>query len=479
MKSFRIIILFFVACVTGILVFRYLQPQRQITPEISDPKSFNSAVLITIDTFRGDHMGYSGNPLIRSPTFDSLTRNATVFTEAFTNLPLTLPAHCAMFTSRFPCDINVQTNVHKLSGDVITLAEILRDHGIKTAGFPQAVLKFSRGHQRGFDFFNGGRDAKKGKGYRNPEQLMVATGLDKSGERNGINQVINWISEREKHGERYFLWLHMFQPHLAYNPPSPVRYVDIEESPEEVDSLIKGLLSRWHKYNTFFTGREIATSRDLYRNEILWVDELIRPLLYHINDRVKDKPFLMITSDHGESLCDRNPYFGHGFNLSREELHIPCLITDGKTRPGIDSKHGNISTQIIQSIDVAPTFLSALDISIPKSFRGSNVMNLANSNRMIPFSIRNPCLQVGALDTNYKVVWSEDEDIWQVWDHIRDPAERNPIIISSRLPDNIRRLKEFAVEYEQLQKRVVRVEKSEEPVNGAFKSMLESLGYLQ
>ena len=86
-------------------------------------------VVITIDTLRADHLGCYGDLAIETPNLDALALSAARFTHAFTPVPITLPAHTALFTGSFP----MATGMHDFSGNrvpasAMTLAKVLHDH---------------------------------------------------------------------------------------------------------------------------------------------------------------------------------------------------------------------------------------------------------------------------------------------------------------------------------------------------------------
>src|SRR6266700_6596197 len=95
-----------------------------------------NVVFITIDTLRADHLGCYGYSRIETPNIDALARAGVRFTQAHTPVPITLPAHTAIFTGSFP----MATGMHDFSGNklpsgVLTLARLLHDNGYATAAF--------------------------------------------------------------------------------------------------------------------------------------------------------------------------------------------------------------------------------------------------------------------------------------------------------------------------------------------------------
>ncbi|HPQ42011.1 MAG TPA: sulfatase-like hydrolase/transferase, partial [bacterium] len=453
-----------------------------------------SAVLVTIDTLRGDHLGYAGHPTVRSATLDRLSRISTVFTDARTNLPLTLPAHAAMFTSIPPAQLNVLTNYQLLAQDWLCLPEILTDNGFRTAGYPQAILIFPRGVQQGFEFYNGKRNEvqrtpREGK-YPNREVLRSNAGGERDLQQQRIGEVTAWIAERDQLNERYFVWLHMFEPHLPYTPDPPQRYADFRDTRDTVEQTIRDLTPDWTDVNAGFSPVETRISRQLYRNEVLWADDLIRPLLQYVLSESPNPPFLTVTSDHGECLHDAGDYFGHGYSLSREELHVPLLICDPppaeitgapppiRSAPGLS--RGRIVTDPVQSTDIAPTILAALNLSPPDFFMGRNVMTPLTHRRIIPFGIGVEGNQTGAADTDYKVVWDTTQDAWFYWDRRSDPAERNPQPIPSPVPEHLAPLTAAARSYRDvILRRTGNPDTTGTPEDTEFMEMLRSLGYLQ
>src|SRR5437867_3013715 len=91
----------------------------------SAPPATN-VILITIDTLRADHLGCYGYSLVRTPNIDRLAQAGARFTRAYTPVPITMPAHAALFTGAFPLGTGVHDFSSKLPPDAATLAQTLR-----------------------------------------------------------------------------------------------------------------------------------------------------------------------------------------------------------------------------------------------------------------------------------------------------------------------------------------------------------------
>ena len=59
-------------------------------------------LLITLDTTRADRLGCYGYRSALTPALDALAAHGTLFEQAFTSCPMTLPAHATMLTGLDP-----------------------------------------------------------------------------------------------------------------------------------------------------------------------------------------------------------------------------------------------------------------------------------------------------------------------------------------------------------------------------------------
>src|SRR5271165_3364660 len=111
-----------------------------------------NVVVITIDTLRADHLGCYGDKQIRTPNIDALAAESARFERAYTPVPVTLPAHTAIFTGTYP----TLSGMHDFSGNKLnatqpTLASVLQQQGYVTAAVVgSAVLDSRFGLNRGF-----------------------------------------------------------------------------------------------------------------------------------------------------------------------------------------------------------------------------------------------------------------------------------------------------------------------------------------
>jgi arylsulfatase A-like enzyme/Tfp pilus assembly protein PilF len=286
-----------------------------------------NVVVITIDTLRADHLGCYGDRTIETPNLDALARSAARFTHAFTPVPITLPAHTALFTGSFP----MATGVHDFSGNkvpasAVTLAKVLHDHGYSTAAFlGAAVLDARFGLNQGFDTYFDHFDFNR----------LDETSLDmvkRSGDQ-VVDNALEWLKANPR--RPFFLWVHLYDAHYPYTPPEP--------------------------YASRYPGRP-------YDGEVAFDDAQVGRLIAFLKELgVFESAVLAVTGDHGEGLGEHGEKT-HGFFVYNSTLHVPLLIKV----PGVMARTIEKEASLV---DVMPTLLQAMQVPIPPSVQGRSLLS--------------------------------------------------------------------------------------------------------
>jgi arylsulfatase A-like enzyme len=168
-------------------------------------------VVITIDTLRPDHLHCYGYAGIQTPTLDELSRKGVLFENAVAQAPLTPPSHASIFTGQYP----TVHHVRNVGGFVLPsssrpLARILHEQGWDTAAFvSSAVLKKAFGFNNGFDVYDD--QMPRGGNRRDFREDPERRGSDT------VDRALQWLNTQS--GKPYFLWVHLYDPHMPYNPP--------------------------------------------------------------------------------------------------------------------------------------------------------------------------------------------------------------------------------------------------------------------
>ena len=292
-------------------------------------KSAPNVVLITIDTLRSDHLGCYGYTQIKTPNIDGLAADSTRFERAYTVVPVTLPSHTAMLTATYPMLSGMHDfSANKLGSQQMTLASVLKQAGYATgAVVASAVLDSRFGLNQGFDFYYDHFDFSR----------LEESNLDEM-ERPGnvvADQALDWLGENSQ--KKFFLWMHLYDPHYPYRPPEPY-------------------------------AREYADRP--YDGEIAFADEQVGRLLRFLKDKgVYQNTVIVLSGDHGESLGEHGEKT-HGFFIYNATMHVPLIIhLPGK--PAISTV-----TDPISLVDLMPTVLTAAGLDIPSQVQGRSLLSL-------------------------------------------------------------------------------------------------------
>jgi choline-sulfatase len=250
------------------------------SPEQSPPmteveKPQPSILLVTLDTTRADSMGFESDA-VETPTLDALAARGARFSQAWTTVPMTLPAHTSMLTGLYPSEHGIRENSRFLDDDRTLLAERLQDAGYATAAFVSGYpLKRRFGLARGFEHY----DDDMGKG--NAERAAGPT----------TQRALEYL-EATARGP-VFVWVHYFDPHDPYVPPEPYR-------------------SRYPS--------------SPYLGEIAYMDQELGRLVEAFEARnAGSDSRILVVGDHGEGLGDHGELL-HGNLLYRGVMRVPLIL---------------------------------------------------------------------------------------------------------------------------------------------------------
>ncbi|HXF25969.1 MAG TPA: sulfatase-like hydrolase/transferase, partial [Bryobacteraceae bacterium] len=231
------------------------------------------------------------------------------------------------FTGQYPTVHHVRnTGGFILPSSARPLARILQEQGWDTAAFVSAaVLKKIFGFNNGFAVYDDQlpRPGNAEEFREDPERRAGDT----------VDRALQWLNTQS--GKPYFLWVHLYDPHMPYNPP----------------------------------GAFAQEYRDRpYDGEIAYADEQLGRLFDAVQKKSPSgKTIVAVLSDHGESLSDHGE-FTHGVFLYDSTLRIAFMMSG----PGIPA--GLRVKQQVRSVDFLPTILAMLGGSAPANVQGLSLV---------------------------------------------------------------------------------------------------------
>jgi len=125
-----------------------------------------NVLFIICDQLRADHLGYAGNPVVKTPHIDALAASGTVFDQARVNNPVCMPNRSTIMTGRMPSAHGVIFNDRSLELNTNTFVAQLRDAGWRTALIGKSHLQHGESRNAVSDFGKAaGRTSPFAKGW--------------------------------------------------------------------------------------------------------------------------------------------------------------------------------------------------------------------------------------------------------------------------------------------------------------------------
>ena len=367
-------------------------------------------VLVVFDSLRKDSMNVFGptpwGP-VQTPNFQAFAEESLVMTRAYPESLPTLPTRRAVYTGRrvYPfhnADFRLKGDFVGAPGwgpipeDQDTLAELLSAAGYRTGLIADVyhMFKPSKNFWRGFDQWKLLRGQEQDPSRSGPRlsQAEVDYWLPREmqNDRNVrfiqkciMNMHDRWTNEEEyfaprvlreaalwlqqnADADRFFLTIESFNPHEPWLIPPYYRKLYLkEEGQEQVKSgyadtsdLDAGLLAR---------------TRANYKGAVTLCDRWFG----HFVDSLRvmgllDNTAVVLTTDHGHSIGDRNYLGKRGYPSAPEVYDVPLMIRFPSAEHA-----GTRSDLLLQHHDITAAILELAGVELPTPIDGVSFLDAA------------------------------------------------------------------------------------------------------
>lgn len=427
-----------------------------------------NVVLICVDQWRGDCLGISGHPVVKTPYLDQLahgdgSRGGCRFDRAYSATPSCIPARAALFTG-------LRQTSHGRVGYrdgvpwnyTTTLAGEFTRHGYQTQSIGKMHV-FPERSQMGFqnvllhdgflhfarkrdphgtrlddytpwlreklgdptaDYFDHGVNCNSNvaRPWNHDESLHPTNWV--------VTQGIDFLRRRDPR-KPFFLFLSFHRPHPPYDPPAwafeQYLQADMPDVPVgDWTDMYDALRSPVPDASVGkFPPEIVRRARAGYYGHMTHIDHQVNRFVESLSDYgVGDNTFICFTSDHGELMGDHHlwrktlPYEG--------AARVP-LILHGPKAAGL---HNNaVSDATVELRDVMPTLLDCAGLPTPEAVEGHSLLPLATGKTPAwrPHLHGEHTAFGGAVhwltDGNEKYVWFSATGREQLFDLREDPTE--------------------------------------------------------
>ncbi|HTG32018.1 MAG TPA: sulfatase [Thermoanaerobaculia bacterium] len=319
---------------------------RQAAPAAGRPPN---VIIYLVDALRADHLGCYGYSRPVSPRIDAFAREAVLFRHTVAQSSWTRPSTTTILTGLYPRTHKVNNMRHKLSEQALTLAEMLRAKGYRTAGF---VTNYNVSARHGL-----------GQGFETYKLLPYehGTAADVNAEAAG------WLENGWTKDTPFFLYLHTLEPHAPYNPAPAFRQ---RFAPEVHDAILSKMeiFRLLERRKVVPTPEMLRSFLDLYDAEIATNDAAFGDLIDLLVRRgLWENTVIVFISDHGEEFLEHGSW-QHGSTLHNELLNVPLIVRAPGTGPRAVQRQ-------VQQVDVVPTVLDLLGLPVPPVVEGHSLVS--------------------------------------------------------------------------------------------------------
>lgn len=345
------------------------------------PRDFNLLVIV-VDALRGDAFGSAGYHRDLTPFLDRWAREEAVsFRRAYSQGGGTFAAYPFLVGGRsrftlYGAELHRENLYFKLSqAEGIRHVMVVKEFGPREIFPPD------------FPVIELGGPGARAAGRSVPAETVFGR----------VREAIGALSK----GERFFAFLHLMDVHsVLWKKPECVDFGD--------------------------------TPRDLYDNNLACLDKALERFVTWLKAQgIYQRTVIVFTADHGEQFWEHGASL-HGHTLYEEEIHIPLILLAHGVR-------GRVEDVPVLAADMAPTVAELAGYSVRPPYddprMGISLVPLLLGEERERYRKRDVVGRASFKrryflyrDWEWKLVYSADFDLLQLFNTARDPWERRNLL---------------------------------------------------
>jgi arylsulfatase A-like enzyme len=332
----------------------------------SSPERPN-VVLVLMDTERADRLSTYGYARETSPRLTELAERGLLFEAAQSTASWTWPSTASILTGLLPEEHGVLNDSScYLAHGLVTLAEAFQREGATTAAWSANPLVVpEKNFDQGFERFD------HAGGFRKSEEFL-----------NDVEEFLEEVGDR-----RFFLYLHLADPHDPLLPVEEARRALAAEVPKGLERRLSGLNTPFLKGAAFTPDGRIDLEQALSAEEREHLHQLYdacvrtgdialgRVLDALDRHGLRETTVVAYTADHGEELFDHG-LVQHGSSLYQESVRVPLVIAGpgvpvGRVADPVSNRHLAPTLARLARAELAPGGTDAGAIDLLEASRSS------------------------------------------------------------------------------------------------------------
>ena len=336
MKHIRLLLILMTAGFAIVSCSQKEKKKELVEEKVKKP----NIVLILSDDQAWNDYGFMGHEIVETPHLDKLASQSVVFKRGYVPSPICRPSLMTLATGLYP-------HQHKITGNdpkggyrnsefprEDLLANVDRLPTLPKLLAEQGYLSHQSGKWWEGDYKRGGFTHGMTRGERHGDDGLTIG-------RKGMKEIYDFVDYAQAEDKPFFVWYAPFLPHSPHNPP---------------DSLFQ-------KYAAKTESDHIAR----YYAMVEWFDITCGQLVNYLdNNGLRENTLIYYVCDNGwiQQADSRKVDQGSKQTPMDGGVRTPIMFSwPGKLKPAI-------RPELVQSIDLFPTVLSAANIELPQNLPG-------------------------------------------------------------------------------------------------------------
>ena len=370
----------------------------------------SNILLICTDQQRFDALRCYGNSDIHTPHLDRFAAQSVVFENCYVQNPVCAPSRASLMTGQYVPSHGLHANGVDLPVGRELFSRRLADAGYDcglVGKFHLGACQQGRSEPRvedGFRVFRWAHDPYPGSSENayhrwlqasHPDLYQAAFSSDGEQSWDAMpteahysrwigNETIDFLQSARQPDKPFLFVANFFDPHHGFGAPK--EYVDrydpallpgpvtadgeLEEAPVVHTDASKRSYAGHARGFVEYTAEELRRVRARYYAMVTLIDDEVGRILGALDTAgLTETTMVVFTSDHGEMLGDHQQMLKGPF-LYDCAVRVPLIVRwPGVTSPGR-------RTELVQWVDLAPTFLEAARQEVPTSYQGASLRKL-------------------------------------------------------------------------------------------------------
>ena len=422
-------------------------------------------LLMVADTQRAANLHCYGYPKPTSPTWDAVAAEGALCEQNISAGIWSLPGYASMMTG---CHVYTHRGDgdHEYVNDQLpTIAGVLTDAEYQTCGIMSNTWGASVvGLDRGFEVY-----VDRGMGREHPPTRgwELPTFEAQGGSKLNVETVEKWLDDRDT-SRPFFLFTIFGEPHATYHPPEHyMRELMMDGvSEEELQSVMeRQSVMKVVAEQVVYTPREWEILHCLNDAEVRACDDNFRAVLDALKARgLYEDTVVILTSDHGDVMGDRPPWWGHLGEICDSLIHVPLVVKGadlfepGTRIQGITQTHDVVATMCeIAGADMPEPALGQ-SRSLIAAAKGEGLRDFALAEQFTPVQLMERTLRIAPdfdvrrynrhlkawRSTTEKYVYASDGRD-EYYNLVSDPQQLHNLVATQ--PDRVKELREQMIAF--------------------------------